>query len=208
MFLSQLRAALVVLTALTLVTGVAYPLAVTGVSKGLLAHRAEGSMVASKSGKVVGSELVGQPFDDPKYFWGRLSATLDSNNKPLPYNGGSSAGSNLGPTNPTLRDNAKARIDALRAVQPGLPPVAVNGEDPPDDRPIPIDLVTASGSGLDPHISPAAAEYQIPRVAKARKLPEAQVRALVLAHTEGRTLGFLGEPRVNVLTLNVALDDL
>ena len=147
-----------------------------------------------KDGKAAGSRLIGQPFDDPKYFWGRLSATLDADGKPLPYNAGSSAGSNLGPTNPALVDQAKGRVDALHAA------------DPSNAAPIPIDLVTASASGLDPDISPAAAEYQVARVARARGLDEARVRALVASETEGRTLAVIGEPRVNVLALNLALD--
>jgi K+-transporting ATPase ATPase C chain len=190
---AQLRAAIVSLFALTVVTGVAYPLLVTGVAQAAFPHQANGSLV-EKDGKVLGSHFIGQPFDDPKYFWGRLSATSDSNGKPLAYNGAASTGSNLGPTNPALVDEAKARIDALRAA------------DPENKADIPVDLVTSSGSGLDPDISPAAAEYQVRRVAKARGLDEARVRALVAAHTEDRQLGFLGEPRVNVLELNLALD--
>jgi K+-transporting ATPase ATPase C chain len=143
-----------------------------------------------KDGKAIGSELIGQPFDDPKYFWGRLSATA-----PFPYNAASSGGSNLGPTNPALIDEVQARIKALRAA------------DPSNMQPIPVDLVTSSGSGLDPHISPAAAEYQVARVARARGLGEAVVRQLVAQHTQDRDLGVLGEPRVNVLELNLALDE-
>jgi K+-transporting ATPase ATPase C chain len=142
-----------------------------------------------RDGKIVGSSLIGQPFDDPKYFWGRPSAT-----SPFPYNAASSSGSNLGPTNPALAEAVKGRIDALRAA------------DPDAKGPVPVDLVTASGSGLDPHISPAAALYQVHRVAKARKLDETAVERLVTHHTEGRWLGILGEPRVNVLELNLALD--
>jgi K+-transporting ATPase ATPase C chain len=190
---AQLRAAIVSLFALTLVTGVAYPLLVTGVAQAAFPHQANGSHI-EKDGKVLGSDFIGQAFDDPRYFWGRLSATSDSNGKPLAYNAASSAGSNLGPTNPALIDEVKARIDALRAA------------DPENKADIPVDLVTSSGSGLDPHISPAAAQYQLRRVAKARGLDEARVRALVAAHTEDRQLGFLGEPRVNVLELNLALD--
>jgi K+-transporting ATPase ATPase C chain len=148
-----------------------------------------------KDGKPVGSRLIGQSFDEPKYFWGRLSATADSNGKPLAYNGAASTGSNLGPTNSALVDEVKARIDALAAADPG------------NDAPIPADLVTSSGSGLDPEITPAAAEYQVRRVARARGLDEARVRSLVAAHTAGRQLGILGEPRVNVLELNLALDE-
>jgi K+-transporting ATPase ATPase C chain len=190
---SQIRAALVSLAALTLVTGVAYPLLITGIAQAAFPHQASGSLVM-KDGKAVGSKLIGQSFDEPKYFWGRLSATTDSNGKALPYNGGSSVGSNFGPTNPALTEEVKGRIDALRAV------------DPDNQAPIPVDLVTSSGSGLDPDISPAAAQYQVHRVAKARGLGDAQVQALVEAHTEGRQFGFLGEPRVNVLELNFALD--
>ncbi len=204
--LAQLRAALVSLAFFTVLTGVAYPLLVTGIAQAAFHHQANGSLI-EKDGKVVGSSLIGRQWvvepaaggttqtrDDPKYFWGRLSATLDANNKPLPYNGGSSAGSNLGPTNPALLDEVKARVDALK------------GADPDNAAPIPIDLVTSSGSGLDPDISVAAAEYQVHRVAKARGMDEARVRALVAAHTQSRTLGFLGEPRVNVQELNLALE--
>ena len=192
---SQIRAALVVFAALTLVTGVAYPLLVTGISQAAFPHQANGSLVV-RDGKTVGSELIGQSFDDPKYFWGRLSATSDSNGKALPYNGGSSVASNLGPTNPALIDEVKGRVDALKSA------------DPDNRSPIPVDLVTSSGSGLDPHITPAAALYQVHRVAKTRRLDDARVRALVQEHTEERQLGILGEPRVNVLELNLALDSI
>jgi K+-transporting ATPase ATPase C chain len=192
---SQIRAALVALFALTLVTGLAYPLLVTGIAQAAFSHQANGSLVI-KDGKAVGSSLIGQSFDDPKYFWGRLSATSDSNGKALPYNAGSSAGSNLGPTNPALIDEVKGRIDALKAA------------DPSNETPVPVDLVTSSASGLDPDISPAAAYYQVHRVAKARGLDDARVRALVGAHTDDRQLGIFGEPRVNVLELNLALDSL
>ncbi|MEO8796593.1 MAG: potassium-transporting ATPase subunit KdpC [Polyangiaceae bacterium] len=188
--LHQLRAAAVALFSLTLLTGVLYPLAVTLVAKTAFAHEANGSLI-EKDGNVVGSSLLGQPFDDPRYFWGRLSAT-----SPFPYNAGASSGSNLGPTNPALTANAKARIEALRAV------------DPTNDVPVPIDLVTSSGSGLDPHISPAAAEFQVVRVARARNLDAARVRAKVAECTQSPTLGVLGEARVNVVALNSALDDL
>jgi K+-transporting ATPase ATPase C chain len=187
--MDQLRPAIVLLGLLTLVTGVAYPLLVTGIAQAVFPHQAGGSLIV-RNAKAVGSSLIGQPFDDPKYFWGRLSVTA-----PFAYNAVASAGSNLGPLNPALHAAAKARIDASRAADPGNP------------APIPVDLVTASGSGLDPHISPAAALYQARRVAKARGLAEEKVRLLVEAHVEDRQLGLLGEPRVNVLRLNLALDD-
>jgi K+-transporting ATPase ATPase C chain len=193
--LAQLRSAVVSLAIFTVLTGIAYPLLVTGVAQAAFPARANGSVV-TKDGVDVGSRLIGQPFDDPKYFWGRLSATSDANAKPLPYNAQSSAASNLGPTNPALVDEVKGRLDALAAA------------DPDANGPVPIDLVTSSGSGLDPHISPAAALYQVRRVARARGLDEARVRALVEEHTEDRTLLVLGEPRVNVLELNLALDAL
>jgi K+-transporting ATPase ATPase C chain len=186
--MDQLRPAVVILVLLTLVTGVAYPLLVTGIAQAVFPSRANGSLVV-RDGKAMGSSLIGQPFDDPKYFWGRLSATA-----PFPYNAGASSGSNYGPLNPALSAAAKGRIDALRTADPG------------NATPVPVDLATASGSGLDPHISPAAAFYQVARVAKARKLDETRVRQLVEAHIEGRTFGLLGEPRVNVLRLNLALD--
>jgi K+-transporting ATPase ATPase C chain len=187
---AQLRPALVILGLMTLLTGVLYPLAVTGIAQAIFPHQAGGSLI-ERNGQVVGSELIGQAFDDPGYFWGRLSAT-----GPFPYNAAASSGSNLGPTNPALEEAAQARIDALKAA------------DPENTQTIPVDLVTASGSGLDPHISVAAAQYQAARVARERGLSEAQVLALVAEHTAGRTFGFLGEPRVNVLQLNLALDDL
>jgi K+-transporting ATPase ATPase C chain len=176
------------LVVMTLITGVAYPLAITGIAQGLFHDKANGSLIV-KDGRVLGSQLIGQPFEDPKHFWGRLSATT-----PAAYNAGASTGSNLGPLNEALTKNVKARIDALRAA------------DPEATGPVPIDLVTSSASGLDPHISPAAAEYQVRRVARARGVSEDRVRALVTEHTEGRDLGLLGEPRVNVLLLNLALD--
>jgi K+-transporting ATPase ATPase C chain len=176
------------LALLTLVTGVAYPLVVTGVSKAVFPKQANGSLIVKDHG-VVGSTLIGQAFEDPKHFWGRLSATA-----PAAYNALASTGSNLGPTNEALTKSAKARIEALRAA------------DPENTALIPVDLVTASGSGLDPHISPAAAEYQVRRVARVRGLSEDRVRALVAKYTEGRDLGILGEPRVNVLLLNLAID--
>jgi K+-transporting ATPase ATPase C chain len=174
----------------TLLTGAVYPLAVTLGAKAFFPRQAAGSLIV-RDGRPVGSVLIGQYTDDPKYFWGRLSAT-----SPFPDNAASSSGSNLGPSNPALRDAVKARIAALRAV------------DSSNTAAVPIDLVTASGSGLDPHISPAAADYQIARVARTRGLDTLKVRALVLAHTEGRQLGILGEARVNVLLLNLALDQL
>jgi K+-transporting ATPase ATPase C chain len=176
------------LAILTLITGVFYPLAITAIAQLGFRDRANGSLIVD-NGVVRGSSLVGQPFEDPKYFWGRLSAT-----SPAPYNAGASTGSNLGPTNEALTRAAKARIEALRAADPG------------NDALVPVDLVTSSGSGLDPHITPAAAEYQVRRVARARGLPEARVRAVVRAHTEDRTFGVLGEPRVDVLAVNLALD--
>jgi len=185
---TQLRPAIMVLVLLTLVTGVAYSLLVTGIAQAVFPFQAQGSMVV-KDGKVVGSALIGQPFDDPKYFWSRPSAT-----SPFADNAGASSGSNLSPTNPDLIKAVQGRVDALRAADPG------------NTSPVPVDLVTASGSGLDPHISPAAALYQVRRVARARKLDPAAVQQLVEQHIEGRSLGFLGEPRVNVLALNLALD--
>ena len=176
------------LIVMTLITGVAYPLLVTGVAQVAFRHQANGSLV-EKDGKVLGSALIGQPFTDAKYFWSRPSAT-----SPMPYNGAASSGSNQGPTNPALKDAVEGRVKALRDA----------GGDA--SKPVPVDLVTASGSGLDPHISPAAAEYQIPRISKARGIPEERIRDLVRAHTQGRQLGILGEPRVNVLELNLALD--
>jgi K+-transporting ATPase ATPase C chain len=193
--LSQLRPAVVSLAALTVLTGVVYPLLVTGIAQAAFPRQANGSLIV-QNGQVVGSSLIGQSFDDPKYFWGRLSATSDANSKPLPYNGGSSVGSNLGPTNSALVDEVKGRIDALHAA------------DPTNDRPLPVDLVTSSGSGLDPDISPAAADYQVRRVARARGIDEGRVHELVAAHTTDRQLGIFGEPRVNVLELNLALDAL
>jgi K+-transporting ATPase ATPase C chain len=193
--LSQLRAAAVLLALLTLVTGIAYPLLVTGVAQAVFPKQANGSLVV-EGGRPIGSRLIGQPFDDPRYFWGRLSATVDANGKPLPYNGGSSAASNLGPSNPALTDEAKGRMEALHKA------------DSEAAASVPVDLVTSSASGLDPDISPAAAEYQVHRVARARGLDDSRVAALVRTHVQGRELGFLGEPRVNVLELNLALDSL
>ena len=186
--LKELKPALLMLALLTVLTGGVYPLLVTGIAQGLFPHQANGSLI-EQDGKVVGSELIGQPFSDPKYFWGRPSAT-----GPVAYNASASSGSNLGPLNPALEEAVKVRIDALKA------------SDPANTAPIPVDLVTASGSGLDPHISPAAARWQAPRIARIRGLSEAGVMQFIDAHTEGRQLGLLGEPRVNVLTLNEALD--
>lgn len=185
---SDLRKAALLLVAMTLVTGVAYPLLVTAVAQGAFPRQANGSLLV-EGGRVMGSSLVGQSFEDPKYFWGRLSATT-----PAPYSANASTGSNLGPTNDALTKAARARIDALRAA------------DPENLAPVPVDLVTSSASGIDPHISPAGAEYQVRRVARARGMDEANVRAIVAAHTEERELGVLGEPRVDVLGLNLALD--
>jgi K+-transporting ATPase ATPase C chain len=187
---SQLRPALVSLLLLTLLTGIAYPLLVTGIAQVIFPRQANGSLII-QNGQVVGSALIGQAFDDPKYFWGRLSATV-----PLAYNAASSGGSNLGPLNPALLQAVQARISALKQA------------DPTNTQPIPVDLVTASASGLDPDISPAAAAYQLDRVARARGLDPAVVQQLIDQHTQGRDLGFLGEPRVNVLELNLALDAL
>jgi K+-transporting ATPase ATPase C chain len=184
----HLRPALMTLLLLTILTGVVYPLVVTGIAQVVFPFQANGSLIV-KGGKPVGSALIGQPFDDPRYFWGRPSATT-----PFGYNAGSSSGSNLSPTNPDLIKAVQGRVDALHAADPG------------NSAPVPVDLVTTSGSGLDPHISPAAALYQVSRVARERKLDAAKVRELVEQHTEGRFLGMLGEPRVNVLALNLALD--
>ncbi len=186
--LKQLRPAVISFLLLTVLTGFAYPLLVTGISHVTMPRKANGSLIV-KDGKPVGSSLIGQSFSDPKYFWGRPSAT-----GPMPNNASASSGSNLGPTNPALMGAVKGRVHALRDADPG------------NTQPIPVDLVTASGSGLDPHISPAAAEYQISRVARVRGLNTDAVRKLVAEHTEGRQFGILGEPRVNVLELNLALD--
>jgi K+-transporting ATPase ATPase C chain len=185
-----LRPAISLFILLTVVTGIAYPLVVTGVAKVAFPDQAAGSLVV-KDGKPIGSALIGQNFTDPKYFWGRPSAT-----SPQPYNATASGGSNQGPLNPALTDAVKGRIDALKAADPG------------NDKPVPADLVTASGSGLDPHISPDAATYQAARVAKVRGLPLEKLTALIEQHTEGRQWEIFGEPRVNVLTLNLALDNL
>jgi K+-transporting ATPase ATPase C chain len=187
---SEFRAAVVLLLLFTVLAGGIYPLLVTGAAKLAFPRQAEGGLIAL-NGHLVGSRLVGQPFDDPKYFWGRLSAT-----SPVPYEARASAGSNYGPLNPALLDAARARIATLQAA------------DPEARGPVPVDLVTASGSGLDPDLSPAAAEFQAARVARVRGLALEQVQALVRAYTRRRTFGVLGEPRVNVLELNLALDAL
>lgn len=185
---AQLRPALMTLLLLTIITGLLYPLAVTGVAQALFPRQANGSLIV-QNGQVLGSSLIGQPFDDLKYFWSRPSAT-----SPFPYNAAASGGSNLGPTNPALIKAVQARVATLTAADPDNP------------LPIPVDLITASGSGLDPHLSPAAADYQVRRVARARGMDEDVVRRLVAEHTEGRQWGVLGEPRVNVLLVNLALD--
>jgi len=185
---AQVLPALRMLVVISVLTGIAYPLLVTGIAQLAFPGPANGSLTVI-NGKTMGSSLVGQPFDDPKYFWSRPSAT-----SPQPYNGMASNGSNQGARNPALADAVTARIKALRDADPG------------NTAPVPIDLVTASASGLDPHISIAAAAYQAPRVARARGMASDQVMAVVSAHTEGRTLGIIGEPRVNVLELNLALD--
>ena len=191
----QLRPALVSFLALSAITGLAYPLLVTGAAKVLFPHQAGGSLIV-RDGKVIGSEWIGQSFTDPGHFWGRPSATVDASGKPLPYNGANSGASNLAPSNPDLAKAVQERIAALRTA------------DPEATGPVPVDLVTASGSGLDPHISPASAEFQVRRVAKARGLEEPKVRELVARHTERPQLGILGEARVNVLKLNLDLDAL
>ncbi len=188
MLLKQIRISLIATVLFTVLCGVAYPLLVTVVGQVLFPDKANGSLIR-ENGRIVGSELIGQPFSDPKYFWGRLSATT-----PYAYDAGSSSGSNFGPLNPALFDAVKKRIADLKSV------------DSANTRPIPVDLVTASGSGLDPHISIASAEYQVDRIARYRHIGAGQVQALVRQHTEGRQFGFLGEPRVNVLELNLALD--
>lgn len=183
-----IRPTIVFLSLLTLLFGIVYPAVSTGIIQGLFSHKAEGSLL-EKNGKVLGSELIGQNFSDPKYFWSRLSAT-----SPYPYNASSSTGSNMGSANPDLLKAVQDRIKALKDA------------DPQNNAKIPVDLVTASGSGLDPHISQEAAEYQIKRVAKARNLSEKDIRTLVAEYSEGRQFGIFGEPTVNVLKLNLALD--
>ena len=188
--MSQLRPALVLFALFTVLTGLVYPAVTTGVAQLLFPHQANGSLIV-RDARVVGSALIGQPFSDPAYFWSRPSAT-----GPTPYNAASSTGSNLGPTNPALAEAVTARVGALRSA------------DPTQTGPVPVDLVTASGSGLDPHVSPAAARYQVARVARARGRAPEDIREMVDRYTERRTLGLLGEPRVNVLLLNLALDRL
>jgi K+-transporting ATPase ATPase C chain len=195
--LRQLRPAIALIVLMTVLTGLVYPLGMTGIARVLFPHQAAGSLI-EKDGKVVGSSLIGQNFQDPKYFWGRPSATTDTDPNdatktvPAPYNAANSVGSNLGPTSKTLVERVTGDADKLRADNPNAA--------------VPVDLVTTSASGLDPDITPAAAEYQVLRVAKARNLAQDKVRALVADATEGRALGILGEPRVNVLKLNLSLD--
>jgi potassium-transporting ATPase KdpC subunit len=189
MMWKQLWTAVVLLILMTVLTGILYPLMVTGIAQLVFPFRANGSQI-QHGGKIVGSELIGQSFDDPRYFWGRLSATSPS------YNGGASSGSNYGPMNPALSDSAKARMEVFHKADPG------------NTAPIPVDLVTSSGSGLDPDISIAAALYQTPRVARVRGIDEEKVRQLVLGQVEDRQMRFLGEKRVNILLLNLALDGL
>jgi K+-transporting ATPase ATPase C chain len=188
--LKELKPAVVVFGLLTVLTGAAYPALITGIAQTVFPDQANGSLIV-QDGKTVGSRLIGQSFSDPGHFWGRPSATA-----PMPFNAASSGGSNQGPLNPALEEAVKGRIEALKA------------SDPTQTAPIPVDLVTTSGSGLDPHISVAAAQWQAPRIARLRDLPEARVRELIASHMEGRQLGILGEPRVNVLALNLGLDKL
>jgi potassium-transporting ATPase KdpC subunit len=189
MLFAQIRPAIVSFILLTVITGILYPLLVTGIAQTVFHHQAEGSLIVSGDGKILGSSLIGQNFDDPKYFWSRVSATSPA------YNASSSTGSNLGPLNPALLDEVKGRISALKAA------------DPNNNDPIPVDLVTSSGSGLDPHISIAAANYQLARVARVRGISPDALKAIVEQNTQGRFLGILGEPVVNVLQVNLALDN-
>jgi K+-transporting ATPase ATPase C chain len=197
--LREIRPAIVVLVALTLITGLVYPLAMTGIAEVIFPAKAQGSLI-ERDGQVVGSALIGQPFTSDKYFHGRPSATTapdpadSTKTVPAPYNAANSGGSNLGPSNKALIERVQSDIDTLKRENPNAP--------------VPADLVTTSASGLDPHISPEAALFQVPRIAKARELPEDRVRQLVVDNTEGRLFGLLGEPRVNVLLLNLALDQL
>jgi len=188
--LGDVGRATMMLVVLTLLTGVVYPLAITGIAQVVFPHQANGSLI-ERDGKLVGSELIGQDFLSPKYFWSRPSATT-----PVPYNAANSSGSNFGPLNPALSKEVADRVAALKAA------------DPSNSQPVPVDLATSSGSGLDPHISPAAANYQVDRVARARGLDPRKVRDLVAQHTQHRVLGLLGEPRVHVVELNLALDAL
>ena len=185
---AQLKPAFLILIVLSILTGIVYPLVVTGIAQGVFSKQANGSLI-ERDGKAVGSTLIGQPFGDPKYFWSRPSAT-----SPYPYNAANSGGSNQGPLNPALADAVKDRIQALQKANPD------------NKAPVPVDLVTTSASGLDPHISPAGAEFQVPRVARERGMTETEVSQIVKAHTESRTFGLLGEARVNVLELNLDLD--
>ena len=189
--IKHLKPALILFLALSVLTGVVYPISVTVLAQSIFPEQANGSLLTDGKGKIIGSELIGQPFSEARYFWGRPSAT-----SPNPYNAAASSGSNLGTNNPVLVDAVKARIEALKAV------------DAENKMPIPVDLITTSGSGLDPHISIAAANYQMNRVAKARHIQPAKLQALIDENTESRQFGFLGEPRVNVLKLNLALDSL
>ena len=188
MLLAQLRPAIVSFVLLTALTGILYPLIVTGIAQSVFHKQAEGSLIIAKDGKILGSSLIGQQFDDPKYFWGRISATSPA------YNASASTGSNLGPSNPALLNEVSDRISALK------------GADPDNNTSFPVDLVTSSGSGLDPHISLAAAQYQLARVARVRGLTLSAVQQIIDQNTQGRFLGFIGEPVVNVLQLNLALD--
>ena len=189
--IKHLKPAIILFVLLSILTGVIYPAVVMGLAQLMFPNQANGSLITDSSGKTTGSSLIGQPFSSPGHFWGRPSAT-----GPFPYNAGASSGSNLGPTNPALVDAVKARVEALKAA------------DPDNKAPVPVDLITASGSGLDPHISPAAADYQVNRIARARNIDPRKLQELVHTHTEARLWGVLGEARVNVLTLNLALDQL